>query len=384
MAERIKILLAGICGYGENYVKELLTADHPAIEVSGVADPFAGRSPYIAEIQSRHIPVFNSVEEYYQNHTADLAVIASPIHTHYQYTMSCLNHGSNVLCEKPICGDVDQIKTLVKREKETGLFVAIGYQLCFARDILALKQDILDGIYGKPLLLKTMWLPRRNTRYYRRNKWAGMIRYGGEKIYDSPLGNACAHQLQIMFFLLGGEINRSAELSEADARLWKARPDIENYDAAAVRLKTTAGTELLFFAAHCVAEKNLGPVGEFVFEKGSVYLERGQEIDFVARFNDGREKSYAHIDKGRPFQKLYDAVESVSSGKPPVCTLEAAKVHTRCVDMVQNFPINKPGPGKLIHSNTDPEDEYYYISGLSDVFTKNYNDNELPPCSAFD
>jgi predicted dehydrogenase len=298
--------------------------------------------------------------------------------------MSSLNHGSNVLCEKPVCGDADQIESLIERERETGLFVAVGYQLCFAKDVLALKRDILDGLYGKPLFLKSMWLPRRNTRYYRRNKWAGMIRYGGEKIYDSPLTNACAHQLQIMLFLLGSEINRSVEITDAEARLWKARPDIDNYDAAAVKLRTAENTELLFFAAHCVEEKNIGPLGDFVFEKGAVHFERKEDVEFSARFKDGREKSYALADKGRPLQKLYDAAESVVSGKPPVCTLEAAKVHTQCAAMVQNFPVNKPGPGKLVYSNTDPENEYYYISGLSDVFTKSYNDNVLPPPSAFE
>jgi predicted dehydrogenase len=384
MTKRVKIVLAGICGYGENYIRELLSLSDPAVELSGIVDPFADRSPYAAEIKSRNIPVFNTMDEYYQQHrAADLTVVSSPIHTHYQYIMSCLNHGSNVLCEKPICGDADQIKTLVEREKETGLFAAIGYQLCFSKDVLALKKDILDGLYGKPLLLKSMWLPRRNTRYYRRNKWAGMTRYGGEKIYDSPLNNACAHQLQIMLFLLGNEINRSVEIIDADARLWKARPDIDNYDAAAVRLRTVENTELFFFAAHCVEEKNIGPMGDFVFEKGAIHFERKEEVDFTARFNDGREKSYATIDKGKPFQKLYDALESAASGKPPVCTLETAKVHTQCVAMVQNFPINKPDPKKLIHSNIDPEDEYYYISGLSDVFIKSYSDNGLPSSSVF-
>jgi hypothetical protein len=52
--------------------------------------------------------------------------------------------------------------------------------------------------------------------------------------------------------------------------------------------------------------------------------------------------------------------------------------------MIQNFPINTPGPGKLVHRNIDPEEEYYYISGLSGVFIENYNANRLPSCSVFD
>jgi predicted dehydrogenase len=381
--EQVNVLLAGIGGYGENYIKELLSTQDQSIRIAGIADPFAGRSPYFEAIKSGNIPVFNDVDDFYRTNTADLTVIASPIHTHYRYIDTCLKNKSNVLCEKPICGDLDQIDDLIKTEKESGLFAAVGFQLDFSRDVLALKRDILDGLYGRPRLLKTMWLTRRNTKYYRRNKWAGMINYDGEKILDSPLNNACAHLLQIMLFLLGSDINTSVDPEKIDARLWKARPDIENYDAAAVEIESANG-KMLYFTAHCLEENMIGPAGDFLFEKGSIAW-RGGNIEQVitARFHDGSTKSYAELNTRKTLQKFYDAVECVKHNTRPVCTLETAKSHSLCVDMIQKQHINSMAPEKVRKLEGTIETECYVIPGLGKEFSDCYNNNKLPSINCF-
>ena len=101
--EPIEILLVGVGGYGVNYVKELLGPDAPEdVKVVGVADPVARRSPCWEMIQAAGIPVFDDIEAFYAGHRADLAIISSPIHFHAGQVIGCLNHGSYVLCEKPV------------------------------------------------------------------------------------------------------------------------------------------------------------------------------------------------------------------------------------------------------------------------------------------
>ena len=381
---QISVLLAGIGGYGENYIEELLSLKDQPIRLAGIADPFAERSPYFAEIKSRNIPVFDNVDNFYRTDTADLAVISSPIHTHYRYIDICLKNRSNVLCEKPICGDMGQVDDLIEAEKKSGLFVAVGFQLNFSRDVLALKRDILDGLFGKPKLLKTMWLTRRNTKYYRRNKWAGMINYGGEKILDSPLNNACAHLLQIMLFLLGPDMNASVDPLTIDARLWKARPDIENYDAGAVEIESTNG-KMLFFTAHCLEESSVGPIGDFLFENASIaWRGRNVEQEITVRFNDGSIKSYVGLNTRKTLQKLYDVVEAIKDNTRPVCTLETARSHSLCVDMIQKQPMNILTQEKMKHMEGTIETECYVIPGLGNIFSDCYNENKLPAADCFD
>ena len=87
---KIPVLLCGIGGYGRFYLSELLDSQDDSFELAGVADPFAASVPRFTELEERGIPVFKSPDEFYDTGArAGLAVIASPIHTHYHYIGSC-------------------------------------------------------------------------------------------------------------------------------------------------------------------------------------------------------------------------------------------------------------------------------------------------------
>src|SRR5947208_4116532 len=102
MADATRVVLAGIGGYGRMYLSHLLDAPAPQrFEIVGVADPAPGRCDRFNEVIDRKIPVYESLESFYQTHTADLAVIATPVHLHSSHILLALGHGSPVLCGKP-------------------------------------------------------------------------------------------------------------------------------------------------------------------------------------------------------------------------------------------------------------------------------------------
>ena len=380
--QKVQVLLIGIGGYGARHLGELLDGNDGSFELAGIVDPFAAASPRFGELAARSIPVFLTPAEFYAEKHADLAVIASPIHTHYPYVLACFENGSRVLCEKPVTGDLAELDELIAREKKTGLFAAVGFQLCFSPDVLALKKDILDGLFGKPLEFKVLRFPRRGTKYYRRNSWAGKLTFEGRTILDSPLQNACAHEMQNMLFLLGEEMNRSAAVEFAEAELWQARPDIENYDAAAIRLRTGSGVRLLFYTAHCIEESTPGPLGEYRFENALVRWGGQAGPGFTAYFDDGTVKSYDTLAKENDFRKTHDVIEAVRSGATPVCTLETVRSHLQCVTMVQQFPVKKVPPEKLVQAtakdSNEDDDTFYYVPGLAKAFFSAYEKNVLP------
>jgi hypothetical protein len=163
-----------------------------------------------------------------------------------------------------------------------------------------------------------------------------------------------------------------------EAEIWRARPDIENYDAVAVKVKTDRDTPLLFYTAHCVEESMTGPMGEFRFEKATIrWRENGGE-DFIAYFNDGTVKSYGSINKGKYLQKLYDAVEAARGGDRPSCTLETVRGHQKCVNLVQEFPVTVVPTEKLGHVTGDDGDDYYFIPGFVELLSQCYREDKLP------
>ena len=355
-----RVLLCGMGGYGENYVKEYLERDVLGSSLVGIADPFAERSPLYAEVKAKGIPIYDSMDSFFEHDRAELVIISSPIHTHYPYVMSALDHGSNVLLEKPVCFEMDQFSEMIERSSQSGLFVAVGYQLCFSKDVLALKSDILDGVYGKAIRMKTIRLMRRNDIYYRRSSWAGAVHCGGELVYDSPFSNACAHQYQNMVFLLGKEMDESTTTVLCKGILAKIRPDIENCDTVSLEFITEDNVVLQYHASHAVDEAKVGPLSVYEFENGTV--EQGEK-GFIGHLNDGRVIDYTAMDKGERLEKLWESVRCVQENRIPACILKTSVEHTHAVLMAQQMGV-KDLSACAVEKKDDKDSVYYTIEGL--------------------
>lgn len=370
---KLSILLIGAGGYGENYLKELLFEEIDTAEFVAVADPFVKTSPYYEVLNKKGIKLYSSPKEFYDaGNLADLTIISSPIHTHYEYILTALNHHSYVLCEKPVTIDLEKMKVLLEAEKESGCFVAIGYQMCYQNDVLALKQDVISGLFGKSIQMKSLRLMRRGDNYYSRNGWAGKLKCHGDYVFDSPLSNACAHQVQNMLFLLGRNISSTATVDSVTGVLYKARVNIENFDAAAIKISTKEKVDLYYYTAHCLDEKKVGPYSELLFEKAVVKEDDG---NWTAEFKDGTVKDYSTFNKGKKLQKLYSVLECINKKIRPTCTLETAYEHIKVVLLVEKLPVYLRYDAKL---KTDKEDSYYAIENLATDYLTCYESWSLP------
>ncbi len=370
--DKVTILLVGIGGYGGRYVDELLRHyEEGNYLLAGAVDPAPERSRHLAELQRLKVPIFHSLEEFYAQETADLAIISSPLQFHSTQTVYALQHGSNVLCEKPVSVTVEQAIAMRQARDEAGKFVGIGYQWSFSKAITALKSDILAGKLGRPRRLKTMVLWPRGFAYFQRSNWAGRIRaQNGELILDSVANNAAAHFLHNLLYLLGDRLDRSAVPAELEVELYRAY-EIENYDTAAFRVKTREGAELLFLASHVSREK-VEPVFCLEFEEATVSYDTGRVGEIKAVFQDGREKRY-----GDPFadyfQKLWTCIATVTDGTPLPCGIEAALPHTICINAAQQAAITS-FPAAL----TVRDEERLYLPDLGTVLHECYERFQLP------
>ena len=330
----MNILLIGIGGYGKHYVETLLALEFESARLVAVVDPFIDQSPYKNMLLEHSVKLFNSSEACYTSGLAiDLVMICSPIHTHYDYIVEALDHCCNVLCEKPVTLEPTLFEDLLVRQEKSGCFVAVGFQHCFSLALHALKRDILDGVYGRPLRMKSLILTRREDHYYTRNNWAGALRAGNEHIYDSPLSNGCSHQLQVMLYLLGPSIDESVQVRKVTGHTLQGRPTIENYDGLAIRIETERDVPLFFAAAHCIRTKCIGPLYEFEFEKAAITLEGSV---WKATFRDGSIKEYS-FDQENPMQKVHAVIQNAKEHTLPLCTLKSVKSHLKVVLMAQQL-----------------------------------------------
>jgi predicted dehydrogenase len=377
----VSAVLVGISGMGFYYLKTLLE-EFPAgeVELRAAVDPYPEKSELYPELKRLQIPVFDSLEKFYKSkETPELVVISSPIHYHVRQSCEALLSGSNVLCEKPLGATVQEADQLIQTRDESGLWVMIGYQWSYSSAIQALKKDILAGLFGKPIRLKTICLWPRDESYYLRSDWAGKIKDKGDWVLDSPANNAMAHFLHNLFYVLGERVDRSAQPARLEAELYKAYP-IENFDSIACRVFTKEGVELLFYASHSV-HKELGPQFCFEFEKATIsYGEVSQEI--IGRGPLDKQKCYGSPEAEHPFHKLFEAVASVREPRPILCGPEAASAHTLCINGIQeSVPEIRTFAGSMIEKSD--KERRSWVKGLAEAFYDCYQNGTLPSEEGF-
>ena len=375
--KKVSVLLVGISGYGHTYLNQLFSADNENAYLAGVVDINPKRSDYYDEIMTKNIPIFESLKDFYHENQADLAIISTPIHLHKEQSCYAMEHGSNVLCEKPMTANPDDIQAMTDTRDRTGKFLAIGFNWSFAPSVQQLKADILSGKFGKAKRLKSLVLWPRNEDYYNRSSWAGK-KYSpdGEMIFDSVANNATAHFLHHLFYLTGDTIETSAEVEHVTAELYKVN-EIETFDTCAVKIKTKSDIDILYYVTHAVNE-NRKPHFVLEFENATItYNPDGGTNDMIAVWNDGTKTVYEdpEINRNAKFKVCTGAI--LQGNQDILCGVEAATAHVNSIHAMHQSVPNIPFFPSQITRRVD-EDKLNWIEGLEETLVESYDKWSLP------
>lgn len=374
---KISVVLVGVGGYGQTYLKELLFKKDKRISLVGVVDILPQQSQYYKDILEQDVPIFKTLEQFYQAYKADLAIISTPIHLHKEHSVSAMKSGSHVLCEKPIATDLEHIKEMKKVSSDTGKFLAVGFNWSFTSSVQSLKRDILSGKFGKSKRFKTIILWPRTKDYYNRSSWAGkQYHTNGDIIYDNIASNATAHYLHHLLYLDGSTMENSAELTNLTAELYRAN-DIETFDTCAVKIRTKSNLKLYYYATHAVNEVE-NPKYTLEFEKATIYYNQdGTNQNIIARWNDGTIQEYENPNL-HPLSKLYVCVNAILEDDYGIlCGINASKPHVESVHaMNESMPHPQKFPVNIIQS--DDVQQKLYVNGLGDILKHCYDEWCLP------
>jgi predicted dehydrogenase len=140
-------LKVGIIGYG--YWGPNLTrnfAELPVSEVIAIADT---KEEQLQRAQAKY-PQVILTKNYRDLFALDLdaIVISTPPATHYEIARDCLEHGLNVLVEKPLTLNSQQAQHLVEFADARGLVLMVGHTFEYNSAVHALKSYIDSGELG--------------------------------------------------------------------------------------------------------------------------------------------------------------------------------------------------------------------------------------------
>lgn len=92
----------------------------------------------------------------------DAVHICTPPTTHGEMVLRLLQHGKNVLCEKPLCFDTEEAAALAKAADESGRICALTFNVRYHMACQKAKELLESGTFGRPILIHGNYMQEFN------------------------------------------------------------------------------------------------------------------------------------------------------------------------------------------------------------------------------
>ncbi len=178
---KMKFAILGAGLRGQNHLSNLL--DIPDVEVVAIADidqRMISGAKKIFEKKGKKLPVVYDKGEYdylrlLEKEDLDGVVIASPWKWHSQMAIAAMEKG--IYTGMEVCGgfSVEECWQLVDTKEKTGSHLFFLENVCYRRDIMAIKNMVKEGLFGEIVHLEGGY--QHNLREVKFND--GLKAYGG-------------------------------------------------------------------------------------------------------------------------------------------------------------------------------------------------------------
>ena len=154
-----------------------------------------------------NVPVFASYTDLYNlTGQIDLVVNSTFSYQHAPIAIDLLNHGFNVLCEKPACCSLEEFNAMTAAAKANDRFLDIFQQSRFAPYYKQVKKVIDSGVLGRLVDVDI-----RFNSFQRRWDWQTLLSYNG-----GSLRNTGPHPLDQALDILGDPLTMPSVFCHMD------------------------------------------------------------------------------------------------------------------------------------------------------------------------
>ncbi|HWA18416.1 MAG TPA: Gfo/Idh/MocA family oxidoreductase [Devosia sp.] len=144
----MKVAVIG-CGFQGKLHVECLSR-LPDVQVVAVADVDPARRDAVAAANG--VPrQYDDYRRMLDDGPYDLVTVCTMAVHHAEMTIAALEAGAHVLCEKPLAMNAVEGARMVEAAKRAGRLLAIGYNMRFTPNAVAIRQFIAEGRLGRPI-----------------------------------------------------------------------------------------------------------------------------------------------------------------------------------------------------------------------------------------
>lgn len=198
MKKRIRVGIIGT-GFGARMHAPLMK-HHEGFEVVAIASVYRGNHSEIE--QSTGIKnIYTNWQQMLQQEELDLvSVVSNPLH-HHEMVLKSFEHGSHVLCEKPMAMEATQSEEMIDAKNRANRKGFINHEFRFLPARLKVKEIIDSGKLGKLLHINYQNYAL-GTRSVRKMGWLGQKESGG-----GLLGAIGSHMIDSMLWWKATDIS---------------------------------------------------------------------------------------------------------------------------------------------------------------------------------
>jgi len=265
----VKKLRFAIIGCGRisyKHVEALIHNDEKATLVSLcdtiIENAEAKKKEYISKVDTQqNVNVYEDYKELIEKESIDVVTIATESGYHPEIAIYCMNKGIHVICEKPMALSIEDADRMIECAKKNNVKLCVCHQNRFNKPIQELRNAVEDGKFGRLINGTARILWNRNMGYYTQAPWRGTWKLDG-----GTLMNQCIHNIDLLQWMLGGEVDTIYSQCDTFVR------DIEAEDFGAIMIRFKNGSIGIVEGSACVYPKNLEETLSVFGEKGTVCI----------------------------------------------------------------------------------------------------------------
>lgn len=87
----------------------------------------------------------------------DAVIVCTMDSTHHEYIVRAMEHGCDVICEKPVTIDAPKLRAVFDAIRCTGRSLRVTHNVRYSPPVAHIRQLIRDGVIGKPKAATLMW-----------------------------------------------------------------------------------------------------------------------------------------------------------------------------------------------------------------------------------
>lgn len=314
----MKYALIGCGRIATNHIKAVL---NNKLELVAVCDIIPEHMQQLLQKhdlnETNKIKRYTNYKQMIKENDLELIGIATESGKHAEIALYCIEHGINVIIEKPMAMSMKDAEEIIRRSEEKQVKVSACHQNRFNIAVQEMRKAVEAGRFGKIShgSIHVRW--NRNQEYYKQAPWRGTWRQDG-----GALMNQCIHGIDLLRWMMGDEVE---EVYGVTCQQFHHYLEAEDIGMAVVKFKN--GAVATIEGTTNVYPQNLEETLYMFGEKGTVKLggKSTNNID-VWNFADETEKDYKNKGLEEQTSNVYgnghtslyaDMIEAIKQNRKP-------------------------------------------------------------------